>query len=114
MQTDHLSRDIHGDVAAGEQLLTLRQALKLPELANPRDGQPHSVSWIHRAHLSGVRGAGGRRVKLEAVTRSGVFVTSPSAVRRFLHRQIAEAEPDKSLAPKSRLDVDRQLAGSNI
>ena len=69
---------IADDIEAGEEPLSLSRALHLKELMVA--GQPHNITWIHRAIRRGCRGADGNRVVLETTILFGKYVTTRSSV----------------------------------
>jgi len=115
MDLSILSRSIMDDIAAGEEFVTLSQARRDRQLRI--DGRDRDLSWCYRATGEGVRGADGTRVILESTTQSGLKVTTPSAITRFVYYQIhGSTKPTASPADSARAHVraERSLAGAGL
>jgi hypothetical protein len=79
---------------------TLRQAAAL--LPATRRERPVTPSCLVRWVRDGVRGPGGRRVRLEATRLAGRWVTTPQAIARFSAAQTpdaGDASPEPPLTP---------------
>src|SRR5262245_35595457 len=99
MLTDKLLDEI--EAGQGETLT------RLARLIQPsRSGRPTSLSCLLRWVLSGVEGADGQRVYLEAARMSGKWISTPGALRRFVLAQNptdpATAGPQRSTSARHR------------
>lgn len=106
---DLLHRTILDDLAAGESLISLREARNDRRLM--LDGRPHEVRWIHRAASSGLRGVTGKRVILETIFQSGRRVTTESAITRFVHHQ---ANGSFDLKPREPSEADHRAVEKRL
>jgi hypothetical protein len=88
-----------------EPLLSIPQAVCL--FPPVRQGRQVSRSCIHRWILTGARGPGGERVRLEALRVGARWATSMAAVERFLSRLTPEVGGP---APRSRTARQRERA----
>jgi hypothetical protein len=88
MHTD----DLLSEIEAGEGQTLSRLARLVPRT---RQDRPASLACLLRWVLNGVPGPDGERVYLEAVRWAGKWVSSPSALRRF----VAAQTPQQSRPP---------------
>jgi hypothetical protein len=101
MTTDQLLDEIsRGD---GEKLSEL--ARRVPSY---RGGRPATLSRILRWVLTGVRGPGGERIRLEAAKMPGGWISTPQALARFVARQTPRVDGEP--APKPRSPAARRRA----
>src|SRR5260370_22879053 len=78
--SEHMSQ-VAAEIAAGQGML-LRSAAKL--FPSSRRGAPVSLSCVLRWIIRGTPGPNGERVKLEGARLAGKWVTSASALARFI------------------------------
>jgi len=71
-------------IIINETTISLSQAAR--RLPPGRKGAPTSLACILRWVLAGSRGAGGQKVKLEAIRLGGRWITSVEALARFAER----------------------------
>ena len=81
--SEHMSQ-VAAEIAAGQGML-LRSAAKL--FPSSRRGAPVSLSCVLRWIIRGTPGPNGERVKLEGARLAGKWVTSASAIARFIAAQ---------------------------
>jgi hypothetical protein len=116
LSIDILSRDIAGDISAGESFITLSKFRRDPQVLI--DGRARDIAWAYRAIGDGVRGVDGTRVKLEFTIQSGMRVTTPSSITRFVYRQMyglgAPKAPTLSEAQRTHADTETRLAGVGL
>jgi hypothetical protein len=115
---DIYTRDIWGDLAAGEPALTLNEVRNLPALR--RGKRRPDLCTLHRWITTGARPAdsGGDRVKLEYFQPGGHGRhTTSSAVVRFL-RALSSSAPQQGPSPatlaKAHVEAERRLAAAGF
>jgi len=94
MLTDQLLSEIE----AGEGEPLARAARRVP---STRQGRPVTLSCLLRWVLHGVRGPGGRRVRLEAARLAGRWITTPAALRRFVVAQTPPLDAEPAPTPRT-------------
>ena len=94
MLTDQLLSEIE----AGEGEPLVRAARRIP---SSRQGKPVTLSCLLRWVLSGVRGPGGQRIKLEAARLANRWITTPGALRRFVEAQTPHLAAEGAPSPRS-------------
>lgn len=99
------------DIQNGDSALTLSQASHLPLIK--KNGRAPAASTLWRWSTSGVKVAGGRRVKLEVARNGGALVTSQAAVDRFVARLTDPALPADAPTPGESARAHRR-AGAEL
>jgi hypothetical protein len=82
-----------------EKLLNISQAAK--RFPPYRAGRPVHAATVTRWILSGIRGPGGQRIRLEAVRRPAGWLTSVEAIERFLLALTPELDGSSASTPRS-------------
>jgi len=99
--------------------LTNEELLSLPETARRlppgRSGKTVHLSTIMRWILRGVRGLGGKPVRLEAIRLGGRWLTSVEALQRFVAAQTPDLDSKPNL-PRTATARERasERAGSRL
>jgi hypothetical protein len=93
-----LSEQLLSEIQAGEGEPLARAARRIP---SARQGKPVTLSCLLRWILSGVRGPGGQRIKLEAARLANRWLTTPGALRRFVEAQTPALDRRPPPAPRS-------------
>jgi hypothetical protein len=88
-----------------ETLLNISQAAK--RFPPYRAGRPVHGATVTRWILSGIRGPGGQRIRLEAVRRPAGWLTSVEAIERFLLALTLTLGSTPAPAPRSPGKRDR-------
>jgi hypothetical protein len=82
------------EIASGEGMPLAKAARRFPPNRNNR---PVTLSCVLRWVLDGVRANGGEIVKLEAARCAGRWLTTASAIQRFLSRQTPDTTDRRAL-----------------
>jgi hypothetical protein len=93
-----LTEQLLSEIEAGEGEPLARAARRIP---STRQSKPVTLSCLLRWVLSGVRGPGGQRIRLEAARLANRWITTPGALRRFVAAQTPPTPTEEAPAPRS-------------
>jgi hypothetical protein len=89
---------IADEIAAGEGVYLSAAAKRFPTY---RRGRPVTLACVLRWITQGVRGPKGERIHLEGARLAGKWVTTPSAISRFLRAQTPQGNDNPMSPPRT-------------